>query len=690
MHRFAIRQFICISVMTFGLGRAPGLAQTQADSATYVSFIGSHDLSPTQPQAINFFSTVTGDAMVPIDDGFFIRQFNGNSIELGSPCFRSWVTGITLGGATVGYCEAWRGFTRSPTGTMTMVDCPGPIGATWAWGINDQGDITGFCADATAPSPAPSHGFLLSQGTYTLFDPPGSTSTYPAVINDTGTIAGYYYDASNVQHGFVRRVDGSFVSFDVPGTIATLPLGQFWPGPAEFSMNAAGVIAGTYMDAQGVSHGFIRSGGGAITTFDFPGASATVVNGINAWGTIAGFYLGPLSISHGYVRSPLGVYTSFDPITSTGTTTAAINDLGVETGSYTTPPGGPPNTGFLRVPKLVRAVGNGTNIPGFSGDGANPEFATLATPGGVAVDGNGDLYVADTGNHRIRKVTFGTAPTEPFISTVAGNGVQGFSGDGGNPTAASLNAPFGVAVDAAGDLYIADTGNDRIRKVTFGATPVITTVAGGGGEGFCGDGGAPTSACLFAPFGVAVDASFNVYIADTINQRIRKVTSGPSPVITTVAGNGAAGFSGDGGPAVMASLCYPSGVAVDVNRNLYIGDTNNNRIRMVRPPNINTIDTVAGNGSTNYGGDGSEALNSGLNGPGGVSVDANGNIWFADTYASVVRVLTPGPDSLITTAPAFVEAPTIASAPLGVAVDSHGTLYVADTGHSMVLSYGQK
>ena len=183
---------------------------------------------------------------------------------------------------------------------------------------------------------------------------------------------------------------------------------------------------------------------------------------------------------------------------------------------------------------ITTAAGDGA--ASYSGDGGAATSAELNFPYGVAVDSSGNIYIADTDNHRIRKVTPGGT-----ITTVAGNGVQGYSGDGGPATSADLNYPNGVAVDGSGNLYIADTNNVRVRKVTAGG--IITTVAGNGAQGFAGDNGAATSAELSSQSRVAVDSFGNVYIADIDNSRIRKVSS--SGVITTVAGNGTWGFAGD-------------------------------------------------------------------------------------------------------------------------------------------------
>src|SRR5579859_6044781 len=202
---------------------------------------------------------------------------------------------------------------------------------------------------------------------------------------------------------------------------------------------------------------------------------------------------------------------------------------------------------------ITTVAGNGTQ--GFSGDGG-PAASAWVAPSGVAVDASGNLFIADAFNNRIREVS-----ASGIITTVAGNGTAGFSGDGGPAVSASLNSPEGVAVDAFGNLFIVDSGNSRIRKVS--ASGIVTTAAGNGNGSFAsspGDGGPATSAPL-TPAGVAVDASGNIFIADTGNNRIRKVSA--AGMITTVAGNGNNSFSGDGGPATSATLANPFGVAVN-------------------------------------------------------------------------------------------------------------------------------
>ncbi|MFD9482635.1 RICIN domain-containing protein [Streptomyces sp. NPDC059991] len=321
----------------------------------------------------------------------------------------------------------------------------------------------------------------------------------------------------------------------------------------------------------------------------------------------------------------------------------------------------------------IRTVA-GTGDAGFKGDDERAVSAQLNRPYGITVDSTGTVYFSDHENHRVRKIT-----TDGKIRTVAGNGAAGFSGDGGPAVSAQLNGPREVAVDSAGTLYIADAENHRIRKVT--ADGKISTYAGTGTEGFSGDGGPATAAELRYPYGIAVDSTGTLYIADAENHRIRKVTG--KGKISTVAGTGSPGFAGDGGPAVSAQLNGPYGVAVDGAGDLYITDAENHRVRKVSGGEIST---VAGTGTDGFGGDGGPAASAQLNFPLGVVVDSTGILYVSDHNNHRVRKITTD-RKISTVAGTGTEgfggddgpaASAQLNYPFGLAVDCVDALYIAD------------
>ena len=334
----------------------------------------------------------------------------------------------------------------------------------------------------------------------------------------------------------------------------------------------------------------------------------------------------------------------------------------------------------------------GIGWTGSGGDGGPASQAALNSPQGVAVDGQGNVYIADTGNHQVRKVD--VAGT---ITTFAGIGGRGYSGDGGFATQAKMNFPRGVAMDGWGNVYIADSGNDRVRKVDAAGT--ITTLAGTGVKGYSGDGGPATHARLDNPRGVVVDGLGNVYIADTGNFRVRKVDM--AGTITTFAGTGEQGFGGDGdgGPASQAKLSKPVGVAVDGQGNVYITLPTwwgrfgyvyrSDRVRKVDP--AGTITTFAGIGSRGYSGDGGPAVSAELNLPHGVAVDGLGNVYIADSGNHRVRKVDAAGtiSTFVGTDSSNVGDYGPATwarleNPGGVAVDGQGNVYIADSGNDRV------
>jgi trimeric autotransporter adhesin len=283
--------------------------------------------------------------------------------------------------------------------------------------------------------------------------------------------------------------------------------------------------------------------------------------------------------------------------------------------------------------------GNGT--PTYNGDGGPATSASMYGPNACALDSSGDLYIADGANNVIRKITASTG----IITTVAGNGTEagtsegGFSGDGGLATKAELNHPNGIIVDSSGNLFISDTGNQRVREIN-GSTGIITTIAGNGTYGYSGNGALATSAMIGNPEQLALDASGNLYIAEQGENVITKVNLSTG-IINAVAGTGLVSEDsiGDGRPATHAQLNEPEGVAIDAAGNIYISDTGNDRVRKVT---ISTglITTVVGS-TTGYSGDGGNASRAKLHNPAGLFFDGSGSLYIADADNGVVRKVTP-------------------------------------------------
>ena len=346
---------------------------------------------------------------------------------------------------------------------------------------------------------------------------------------------------------------------------------------------------------------------------------------------------------------------------------------------------------------ISTVAGNNQAGAGYSGDGSAATSAQLNNPVGVAFDSLGNLYIADYNNNVVRKVD-----TKGNISTVAGDYAsgKGYSGDGGLATSAQLYQPSGLAFDAAGNLYIVDNGNNVVRKVDM--TGKIITVAGNNalGAGYNGDGGPATSAQLNLPLCIVLDAAGNLYIADTKNSAIRMVNT--KGVITTIAGSQklGGGYSGDGGAATSAQLNYPAGLAVDTAGSLYIADQHNNVIRKVTTNGI--IATIAGDGAASYDGDGSLATLAGLDTPLGIALDGTGNVYIADYNNYVVRrvdasglIMTIAGSHVGSVFPSSNSGPgywgdggpaTYAGLglPFGLTFDTQGNIYIADTTNNVI------
>jgi pimeloyl-ACP methyl ester carboxylesterase len=441
-------------------------------------------------------------------------------------------------------------------------------------------------------------------------------------------------------------------------------------GTCVVTMNAAESVTATFTSEPAQTLTLtLTSGSGTVTSSP---------SGISCPGTCSAAFTYGMTVT---LTASAGTGYTFSgwsgDCSGTGTCTVTMNSaVGV-------------SAGFALPAGIIKTVA-GDGIVGYSGDGGAATSAELKWPYGVAVDNAGNIYIVDLGNNRIRKVTVSTGT----ISTVAGDGTAGYSGDGGAATSAEINTPYGVVVDSAGNIYIADYGNQRIRKVTV-STGIISTVAGNGIVGYSGDGGAATSAELDSPTGVALDRAGNIYIADLGNYRIRKVTVSTGK-ISTVAGDGIQGYSGDGGPATSAELYYAVGVAVDTAGNIYIADVVNERIRKVTAA-TGIINTVAGDGAGGYSGDGGPATSAELNSPWNVAVDAADNIYISDVSNQRTRKVTASTGKISTVAGDGTSgysgdggAATSAELdyPYGVAVDSAGDIYIADTINERIRAVG--
>lgn len=323
----------------------------------------------------------------------------------------------------------------------------------------------------------------------------------------------------------------------------------------------------------------------------------------------------------------------------------------------------------------------GTGVSGYSGDAGPATAATIHNPYGIAVDHSGNTYFVDYGNHVVRKID-----ASGVITTIAGTGANGYNGDGIAATSALLNYPFGIATDLVGNIYVADGSNNRIRKID--PSGMISTVAGTGVVGFSGDGGPATLAKISNMYCMAVDAGGNIFFTGNGAGRIRKINS--AGYITTIAGNGINGFAGDGGPATAAEFSNEMGIATDAAGNVYVADRQNHRIRKINSSGI--ISTFAGTGTAAYSGDGGQATAATLSLPGYVITDRLGNVYISEVNNKTIRkVNTSGIISTIAgigtagfSGDGCAAIAAQLNSPAGIAVDSMFNLFISDNANNRI------
>ena len=499
-----------------------------------------------------------------------------------------------------------------------------------------------------------------------------SPTSYGQVVSLTATISAgptglvsFYSDSVQIGQAPINGTTATLVTTGLP--LGSHSITASWPGNASYNPVSSSAITQTV----NVGTPVITWPNPAPLPYGSPLGAAQLNATANTAGTFA------YSPAAGTVLPP-------------GAQTLSVTFTPTDTADYTTATA----TVTLSVPILPSAgiittiVGSG--FYGYAGDGGQAINAEMEAPESIAVDSAGNIYIPDSDVGVVRKVIASTG----VIATIAGTGTQGYSGDGGPATSAQLNNPMAVAVDAAGNVYISDQNNNRIRKVDA-STGVITTVAGTGTADYSGDNGAATSAALSSPEGIAFDGAGNLYIADTENSVIRKLTVSTG-IITTVAGNHSWGDSGDGGPATSAAFFEPTGVAVDSAGNLYISDGGDSIVREVAA-STGTISTVAGNRSIGYSGDGGPATSAQLQCPFSIAVDAAGDLYIADYSNSRIRFVTSATGIITTVAGTGVAGysgdggPATSAElniPHGVATDTAGNFYIADSGNHVVRVVG--
>ena len=557
--------------------------------------------------------------------------------------------------------------TSAPSGLSLSVNgtaCTAPCSFQWTPGSNQtiavstspQGGGTGtqYAYANWSDSGAQSHSITVpsSAATYTANFTTQyylTTSVNPSGEGTISPASEWVNSGTNVSVSGTANSGYQFTGFSGALSGATTPQNLTMTGPASVAANFSVVSAATSTTAANASATFssstqnvtlsatVTSGvgtvnSGTVTFTVLSGGTAVgsaVTSGTVATGSASATYMLP----GGTTAGSYTIQAVYNPGAGFLTSSDSTHTLTVSAASLYISDSGNSVIRQVMIPAgiITTVAGNGT--PAYGGDGGLAASAELSFPQATIVDSAGNLYIADSSNSVIRKMT----ATTGAITTIAGNGTSGYTGDGGPAASAELGYLLSMALDGAGNIYIADFVNNVIRKVTA-ATGIITTVVGNGTDGYTGDTGPANSAELNGPFGVALDGAGNLFIADSGNNVIRKVTA-TTGVITTIAGNGTSGYTGDGGAATGAELNEPFGVALDSSANLYIADSNNNVIRKVTA-STGSIATIAGNGTAGYSGDSGSAISAELNEPFGIASDGAGNLYIADSSNNVIRQLT--------------------------------------------------
>jgi hypothetical protein len=519
------------------------------------------------------------------------------------PCFGN------LPGPAWGYYMSGHGIQD----TYQSLSANQPLITTWTWSastetmtISVNGAAQGFSSG------------LGAGGSFTMrIGGDGGTAYFGGYLQEIVIFSGYEMTSSD--RDSLERSQSQYYSIALSGILTTDDT-SVDAGPVNLGSNASSSVSFNFSADGNLGSTPVRVVTKGATGLDFTdaGTGTCDTNG-SSYNYAAG--------------SNCNVNISFTPL-SPGLRTGAVQLIGpggtVVATAYLSGIGTAPLPDF---PSGIVSTVAGSATAGYGGDGGAATSAKINAPKSIALDGSGNLYIADTSNNVIRLVNSGTG----VIATYAGNHSAGYSGDGGAATSASLNSPTGVAVDGAGNVYIADSLNNVIRKVD-GVSGNISTWVGTGAQGYTGDNGAATSATMNSPQAIAFDAGGDAYVSDANNNVVRKV-SAATRIITTIAGTGTSGFSGDSGAAVNANLNLPQGVALDSSGNLYIADNQNQRIRMVNA-STGIITTLAGTSSAGYTGDGGPAASASLSSPEDVELDPAGNLYIADAANNVIRKIS--------------------------------------------------